>query len=136
MEYIRPAKRTFGLNLCIGIFYCIGSIITPWIAVGLGTWRKFLLAAALPTLLVPTFYFFVPESALWLISNHRIDEALKCFEQVAKFNGRQLDAEDIIEFKYKTLQAANNSTVGKPSLLGLFKTPNLRRNILILFFKS
>lgn len=136
MEYIRPAKRTLGLNLCIGIFYCIGSIITPWIAVGLGTWRQFLLAAALPTLVVPAFYFFVPESALWLISKHRIDEALNCFQRVANFNGRQLDPEDIAEFKCKTLTAANNSTAEKPSLFGLFKTPNLRRNILILFFKS
>jgi hypothetical protein len=32
MEYLRPDMRTLGLNMCIGLFYCVGTIAVPWVA--------------------------------------------------------------------------------------------------------
>lgn len=136
MEYIRPSMRTFGLNICIGIFYCIGSIVTPWIAVAVGTWKLFLLATAMPIIIVPVFYFILPESALWLISKRDVDGAIKCFQRVAKFNGRSLNKVDIEEFRDQCTELQSPVTESSASLLDLFKTPRLRRNTIILFFKS
>lgn len=136
MEYIRPSMRTFGLNLCIGIFYCIGSMITPWIAVLVGNWKFFLLATALPIIIVPGFYFIIPESAQWLIARNDIDAAIKCFKRVAKFNGKIVDVESIEKFKVNCKNEMGTSGNKNPSLIGLFKTKRLRRNTLILFFKS
>jgi MFS transporter, OCT family, solute carrier family 22 (organic cation transporter), member 4/5 len=82
LEYIAPEMRTIGLNLCIGIFYCIGSVVSPWIAVSLGSWRAYLLATIIPTLIVPFFYFVVPESAEWLISQNRENDALICYQRL------------------------------------------------------
>lgn len=135
MEYIRPSMRTFGLNLCIGLFYCIGSMITPWIAVAVGNWKMYLVITSLPILLVPLFYLSVQESALWLISKNEIDKAIQCFERVAKFNRKELRPETIEQFR-KSCSDSNHNRKETANLLDLFKTPRLRRNTLILFFKS
>lgn len=140
LEYIAPKMRTLGLNLCIGIFYCFGSVVTPWVAVWLGNWKLYLLATIIPTFIVPIFYFIIPESAEWLISKNKLDEALVCYQRIAKFNKRELD-ENFVE-NFKSVAATINSKqeksgeVKNPSLIDLFKTPRLRRLTLILFFKS
>lgn len=136
MEYIKPSMRTFGLNLCIGVFYCVGSMITPWIAASLGNWKWFLLSVAVPSLLVPGFYFLIPESAQWLISKQKLDKALKSFENIARINKKTLDAEFVNEFKMNALASQKLNEETNVNLLSLFKTPRLRRNTLILFFKS
>lgn len=136
MEYVRPSMRTFGLNLCIGIFYCIGSMASPWIAVAVGDWKTFLLVTSLPVIVVPFLYFFVQESALWLISMNEIDGAVDCFIRVAKFNKKSLSEEDIQEFRKHIAETQSLSKRNTSTLIGLFKTPRLRRLTLILFFKS
>lgn len=137
MEYMKPSMRTFGLNLCIGIFYCIGSIITPWIAVAVGSWKLFLLVTVLPIAVVPTFYFILPESAQWLIAKGDIEGAVKCFQRVAKVNKRFLDDDTVREFRqhYQNV-AVQEKTANSASLLNLFRTKRLRRNTCILLFKS
>lgn len=127
--------RTFGLNLCIGMFYCLGSMVTPWIAVAIGHWNMYLFVTSLPILLVPMFYLYVQESALWLISKNEIDKAIHCFERVAEHNRKTLQPETIDEFR-KTCSALNVNQKDTASLLDLFKTPRLRKSTLILFFKS
>lgn len=133
--------RTFGLNLCIGIFYCLGSMVTPWIAVYLGSWKSYLIYTSLPIAIVPFFYFILPESAQWLISKNDIEGAIVCYRRVARFNGKTLDDDTIESFRahYRNemLKSANpDATKSRPSLFDLFKTKRLRRNTLILFFKS
>lgn len=134
---MRPSMRTFGLNLCIGIFYCLGSAITPWIAVYLSNWRSYIIYTSFPFIIVPFFYFILPESAHWLISKNDIEGAIVCFRQVARFNGRVIDQDTIDSFRaHYQNQCAKNSETKKPGFFDLFKTPRLRRNTLILFFKS
>lgn len=128
--------RTFGLNICIGIFYCIGSMISPWIAVGVGDWKTFLLVTSLPVLVVPLLYLLVEESALWLISMNDVDAAVDCFQRVAKFNKQTLTEADIDEFRKDISETRNLEKRNTSTLIGLFKTPRLRRLTLILFFKS
>lgn len=140
LEYIRPSMRTFGLNLCIGIFYCLGSMITPWIAVYLGSWKLYLIYTSLPIAIVPLFYFILPESAQWLISKNDVEGAIVCYRRVARFNGRVLDDDTIESFRLHhqnaLLKQQNGTNVKNPSLMDLFKTKRLRRHTLILFFKS
>ncbi|KAL9888582.1 organic cation transporter protein isoform 1-T7 [Glossina fuscipes fuscipes] len=135
MEYLRPSLRTIGLSLCIGFFYCLGSMMAPWVAVVMQTWRGFLLATSIPLIVVPLFYFIVPESVQWLISKQKYDKATASLRQVAKINGRALDESVYTEFINDCKRKQLYVKVG-PNLLGLFATPRLRRNTLILFFKS
>lgn len=138
MEYIAPRMRTMGLNLCIGVFYCLGSVISPWIAVWLGNWKLYLIATILPALVVPFFYFIIPESAQWLISKNQLDKALDCYQKIAKFNQKELDDNFIVDFKsvVSEINGKRATEDVNPSVIALFKTPRLRRLTLILFFKS
>lgn len=138
LEYLRPSMRTFGLNLCIGIFYCLGSMVTPWIAVYLASWRAYLIYTSLPIGIVPFFYLILPESAQWMISKNNIEGAISCYRRVARFNGRTLDNDTIESFRayYQNRIAKSSTTTQNPGLLDLFRTKRLRRNTLILFFKS
>ncbi|KAB0795782.1 hypothetical protein PPYR_09843 [Photinus pyralis] len=134
MEYIRPKMRTAGLNLCIGVFYCISCVVVPWLAVGLRTWKWFLVAISLPHLSVLSFAILVPESAQWLLSKGRTDEAIACFERIARFNRRTVDPKVLAELR----KYANEhiKTVRNENLIGLISTPRLRKKMLILMFKS
>lgn len=136
MEYIRPSMRTFGLNLCIGLFYCIGSIVTPWIAVAVGNWKWFLVATSAPIVVVPFFYCFVQESVMWLISRNEIDAAINCFRRVAKVNGKVVAEETYEKFRAHCKAANVDNRKESATLLDLFRTPRLRKSTLILFFKS
>lgn len=138
LEYIPPDMRTLGLNLCIGVFYCVGSMVSPWIAVWLGSWKLYLLATIIPALVVPLFYFAVPESAEWLISQNKMNEALICYQRIAKINRRTLDENFVEDFKSiaTEINKKREKNMRNPSLIALFRTPRLRRLMLILFFKS
>lgn len=135
MEYIRPSMRTCGLNFCIGVFYCLSSMCVPWTAVLVGNWRNFLLTIAFPHLIVALFYLCVPESAQWLISKGRIDEAIQCFQRIAKVNKKIID-DDAIEGLRRYAQVHINVQKKHENFFGLLKTPKLRRKTLILIFKS
>nr|CAD7595414.1 unnamed protein product [Timema genevievae] len=99
MEYMRPNMRTLGLNLCIGVFYSLGCVVVPWVAVLTMNWRHFLLVVSTPLVVVPAYYLLVPESARWLINKGRTDEAVTCFLRIAKFNGRNIPSSVIDTFK-------------------------------------
>ncbi|CAG2066990.1 unnamed protein product [Timema podura] len=102
MEYMRPNMRTLGLNLCIGVFYSLGCVVVPWVAVLTMNWRHFLLVVSTPLVVVPAYYLLVPESARWLINKGRTDEAVTCFLRIAKFNGRNIPSSVIDTFKVNT----------------------------------
>lgn len=99
MEYIRPSFRTFGLNFCIGVWYCVGCMILPWIAVYTQDWRLFLTFISIPMVIVPISTFFMPESAQWLLSRGRTEDAIKCFRKIAAINKKELTTEFIEQFK-------------------------------------
>jgi MFS transporter, OCT family, solute carrier family 22 (organic cation transporter), member 4/5 len=138
LEYVAPRMRTIGLNLCIGVFYCLGSVLTPWLAVWLGNWKLYLIASIVPAFIVPSFYFIIPESAQWLISRNQLDKALICYQKIAKFNQKELDESFTVDFRSVVMEINEKRAAEdeNPSVIALFKTPRLRRLTLILFFKS
>ncbi|RZB40707.1 organic cation transporter protein, partial [Asbolus verrucosus] len=135
MEYMRPSMRTFGLNLCIGIFYCLACMVIPWMAVLLQNWQLLLVVISVPHLGILTFYFFVSESAQWLISKGRIEDAIRCFIWIARVNKKVINDESFEALRRYCSQYV--MVIKKQeSFLSLLKTPKLRRKILILIFKS
>lgn len=137
-EYLRPSTRTLGLNLCIGIFYCLGSVITPLIALKLKGWRLFLEVTAIPLLIVPSFWFVLPESIHYLVSSKKPQQALAMLHKVASVNSKRLPTQFDEDFmkEYQTFADSKDTKSNAENLWGLFKTPRLRKNMLILFFKS
>ncbi|XP_064549590.1 solute carrier family 22 member 3-like isoform X2 [Drosophila montana] len=134
LEYMRPSLRTVCLNISYGFFSCLGLVITPWIAILTGSWRRFMLLDALPIIVVPFFYYFVPESVQWLISRQKYDKAIESLRRVAKMNGRQINDSEFEEF-IEDCKLSQQNTKTNPNLLHLFRTPRLRRTFLIIIFE-
>ncbi|EDW58544.2 solute carrier family 22 member 3 isoform X2 [Drosophila virilis] len=134
VEYMRPSLRTVCLSICYGFFLCLGMIITPWIAILLGSWRRFMLLEMLPIILIPFFFYFVPESVQWLISRQKYDLAIESLRRVAKINGRQID-DSVYEEFIEDCKINQKNTKTNPNLLHLFRMPRLRRTLLILLFE-
>ncbi|KAK6641253.1 hypothetical protein RUM44_012962 [Polyplax serrata] len=134
MEYVKPSLRTIGLNLCIGLWYCVGCILTPWLAILTKNWRTFLLVISIPNLVIPIICFFIPESAQWLLSVGRTNDAMACYQKVAHINGKEIP-NHIIQ-RFKAYAASNDVHTNTVNLVGLFKTPRLRRKTCVLIFKT
>ncbi len=80
-EYIPSRQRGFG-GLLLQVFFSVGYILSPFLAIlvfaSIGPasgWRLLFIIGALPLLLAPLVYFFVPESARWLLLKGREEEA-------------------------------------------------------------
>ncbi|XP_026850339.1 organic cation transporter-like protein [Drosophila persimilis] len=138
-EYLSPKSRTFGLNIILAVFYCFGLMTSPWAAIWIGNWRRYLWLASLPALGVLVYPLLICESAQWLLTKKKYDEAVACLKRVAKFNGRQVEDSAFDEFvKYYREKTIEEEKVNsqEDTFLGMFRTPRLRRFTLTLLLKS
>lgn len=136
---MRPSMRTMGLNLAVGVFYTLGLVFTPWLAVLTGHWKYYLASTSLPILSIVLYYFVIQESAQWLVTRNDVDGAIKRLKRVAKFNGRKVAQSEFDEFKkYCEIQRQKQGGDDQrhSSLIDMFRTPRMRKHTLILFFKS
>ncbi|KAH8369233.1 hypothetical protein KR009_005045 [Drosophila setifemur] len=138
-EYLSPKSRSFGLNIILAIFYCFGLMTSPWAAIWIGNWRRYLWLASLPALGVLIYPLLICESAQWLLTKKKYDQAVACLKKVAKFNGRQVEESVFDEFiKYYSERALEESKLRdrEDTFLAMFRTPRLRRFTLTLLMKS
>ncbi|XP_030373814.1 organic cation transporter protein-like [Scaptodrosophila lebanonensis] len=138
-EYLSPKRRTFGLNIVSAVFYTLTLMISPWLAIWVGTWRHYLWVASLPALVVLAYPCLVFESAEWLLTKQRYDKAANCLRRIAKINRRQVDESVFEEFKdfyrNKTMEQAKFNTQ-KDTFMDMFRTPRMRKFTIILLIKS
>ncbi|KAH8318758.1 hypothetical protein KR074_005386 [Drosophila pseudoananassae] len=138
-EYLSPKSRTFGLNIILAIFYCFGLMTSPWAAIWIGNWRHYLWLASLPALGVLIYPLLICESAQWLLTKKKYEEAVASLKRVAKFNGCQVEESVFDEFvKHYREKELEVSKMGdqEDTFLGMFFTPRLRRFTLTLLVKS
>ncbi|EDV98608.1 organic cation transporter-like protein [Drosophila grimshawi] len=138
-EYLSPKRRTFGLNIILAIFYCFGLMTSPWVAIWIGNWRHYLWIASLPALGVLCYPLILSESAQWLLTKQRYDQAVKSLKWVARFNGRQVEDSVFDEFVKHYREKMNEQQKlpnHEDTFMGMFRTPYLRRCTLFLMLKS
>ncbi|XP_020813744.1 organic cation transporter protein-like [Drosophila serrata] len=136
-EYLSPKHRTFGLNIILGVFYCIGLVISPWMAIWLGNWRSYLWAASLPALGMLIYPLCLHESAEWLLTKGKFDKAVSSLRSIAKFNGRHVEDsvfDEFIKHYREKLNAAQKTS--SDTFIGMLRTPRLRKFTIILLIKS
>lgn len=130
VEYVSTKFRSVGLPICIGVSYGIGIISSSWIAVYVGNWRYFLAFSSTPLLLVTFFYFYVQESAQWLITRNDIDGAVKRLQHVAKMNRRRLSESDIDAFRNHCLKVQDETKEDDLKISDMFKAPRFRKTMI------
>ncbi|XP_031617950.1 organic cation transporter protein [Contarinia nasturtii] len=134
MEMVGQSYRLFA-GVAVMMFFSLGFILTAGFAYIFRDWREFQIAITLPGLVFMCYYWFIPESSRWLLSKNRKDEAIKVIEAVAKENKAIIPKEvlDSIDDEIKPKQIVKEPDVKEPSLLDLFRYPNLRRKTLLIF---
>ncbi|XP_041034084.1 solute carrier family 22 member 2-like [Carcharodon carcharias] len=121
-EYRRTAGILNQLSFSFGV------MLLPAIAYFLPAWRNLQLAITIPNFLFLTYYWLIPESPRWLLSQRKVAEALKVLQQVAKRNG------NILSMKLEVTNSVdqNGEKANCPSVIELVRTPQMRKHTLIL----
>ncbi|KAM6184100.1 solute carrier family 22 member 7 [Erethizon dorsatum] len=88
-------------------------------------WRWLLLTVTLPSVLGIISIWWVPESARWLLTQGRVQEAQSYLLRCARLNGRPV-GQDSLSMETLSKVAATEQVVRRPSYLDLFRTPRLR----------
>lgn len=133
VEYVDVKWRTFVANMSIAVYFTFAACLLPWIALAVANWKVYTIIISAPLILAIFTPLVVPESARWLISQGRIDEAIKILHSCEKVNGKKIPKEILTEFKESATEIAKaESEYSSYSVLDLFKTPRLRRNSILM----
>ncbi|CAN9507984.1 unnamed protein product [Ophioblennius macclurei] len=118
-------RRTVGI--IYQTFYSVGVLVLALLAFLIPDWRWLHVATMAPYAFFLLYYWWIPESPRWLISQNRLSEAMKVTESMAAENQRKLSS---------TLQIVSPDEVesSSGSLLDLIRTSNMRRNTFVLMF--
>nr|XP_061809919.1 solute carrier family 22 member 13-like [Nerophis lumbriciformis] len=124
-EWCESSKFAF-CTIVSHSFYPIGLVLLAGLAYLIRDWRILQLALYCPLLLVlAIFYWILPESARWLMTQGRKEEAVKEVRRAAKVNGREV-SQDLLD-KMEVDQTPNRG-----SLLDIFRISYLRKRALIM----
>ncbi|XP_066986623.1 organic cation transporter protein-like isoform X1 [Macrobrachium rosenbergii] len=143
MEICSPSQRS-SIGSVGGIPWSVGYMIVPGIAYLIRPWRWLQVAYTFPTIFFFSFYWLIPESPRWLISQGRFDEAAEILTKAAKVNGRCFPPAHAVVQSMKRMIGQKEE---KPKenlsqrivsslrhFLILVLKPELRKNILISYF--
>ncbi|XP_075980262.1 solute carrier family 22 member 3-like [Anticarsia gemmatalis] len=126
LEYVGARYRTLVGNLSIALFFGAGAVSLPWIAYYVADWRKFLWITSAPMFIVVLAPWLLPESARWLITRGRVQEAVKVLRRFETVNGTQIPDDLMEDF----VVASNKSKLEeRESFFTLFKSSSLRRTM-------
>merc|ERR1719507_125041 len=148
-EICGPKYRTW-FGILTQFPFGIGAAILPLIAYFVRQWVTLQIVIAVPSVLLALYFWFVPESPRWLVSQGRDDEALKILKDGAKYNKATLPPDEQIldlmrrireqeETEAVADQSAEKSTKEKlyeafKELIVLLETPEMRKRTLNVFY--
>ncbi|XP_063299677.1 solute carrier family 22 member 2 [Pelobates fuscus] len=120
-------RRTVGIVYQVA--FTVGLLVLSGVAYGITNWRWLQLAVTLPNFLFLAYYWCVPESPRWLISQTRKAEAREIIQGIAEKNRKTMP------------EALENLTVDEegdekqiPSFMDLVRTPQIRKHTFILMY--
>lgn len=133
MEMVGPTRRLFA-GVVSMMFFSVGYMIVGAFAYFITDWRYLQIALTLPSILFMAYYWIIPESARWLLSKNRKDEAVRIIETAAKENNVTIPQAVYDNLIDESSAAVKKRTENDPSVIDLFRYPNLRKKTLLIFF--
>uniref|UniRef100_A0A7N6C2X7 Major facilitator superfamily (MFS) profile domain-containing protein n=1 Tax=Anabas testudineus TaxID=64144 RepID=A0A7N6C2X7_ANATE len=124
IEWTDVKHRTF-TGTIMGLSWSVGNMLLALIAYFIRDWRHLLLAVTMPCIAAIVSWWWLPESARWLVANGRVEEAKKYLVQCAEMNGRSDSSKLNTKVQLYRVAAKNHS------YLDLIKTPQLRKITLV-----
>lgn len=137
MEMVGASYRLFA-GVVVQMFFSVGFMLTAGFAYFIHDWRWLQIALTLPGLLFMCYYWIIPESARWLLSKGRKEEAFVIIRKAAKENKVEIPSEifDQLIEEVAEKKKADELAASQPSasVFDLLRYPNLRRKTLLIFF--
>uniref|UniRef100_A0AC35EWX1 Organic cation transporter n=1 Tax=Panagrolaimus sp. PS1159 TaxID=55785 RepID=A0AC35EWX1_9BILA len=133
MELISASYRSMA-SIFAGALFATGQAILGTVAYFVTDYRMLQLYLTLPLIIFISYIWLIPESARWLVSQRRYEEADKILRMVARRNGRNMPEKwwDELEIDGDTI--ASRTRKRKKNFLDLLKTPKTRIRTLVMFF--
>lgn len=122
MEIIGIKWRVF-FSILYQIPFNLGHLTLPLFAYYIRDWQKLQFALSIPSIILLSYYWLIPESPRWLFAIGRVDEAVSILEKAAKCN--KLKTENI-RAELENAQEAKTEQVAKGTVLDLIRTKNMR----------
>ncbi|XP_041641093.1 solute carrier family 22 member 7a [Cheilinus undulatus] len=125
IEWTDVKHRTF-TGTVMSLSWSAGNMLLALMAYFIRDWRHLTLAVTAPCTAAIIAWWWLPESARWLLANGRTEEAKKYLVQCAKINGKN---EYTSKLDSETLAKVTVSEVAEKthSYLDLVRTPQLRK---------
>uniref|UniRef100_K7GD39 Solute carrier family 22 member 2 n=1 Tax=Pelodiscus sinensis TaxID=13735 RepID=K7GD39_PELSI len=120
-------RRTVGIVYQVA--FTVGLLVLSAIAYLVPHWRWLQLAVTLPNFFFLLYYWCLPESPRWLITQQKNDKAMKIINRIAKGNGKKVPP-----FLQNLSPEEENGEKMTPSFLDLVRTPQIRKHTLILMY--
>ncbi|XP_076358159.1 organic cation transporter 1-like isoform X1 [Tachypleus tridentatus] len=135
LELMSPDKRTFsGIVVCV--FFASAMALLAGIAAAVREWFKLSLITSAPFIFLVAYWWILPESPRWLLSNNRIDEAEVIIQKIAKVNKKEIPPNFIRTFleEWKDTNSEVKGEESKAYILDLFRNRNLCKKVTIVSF--
>ncbi|XP_031169707.1 solute carrier family 22 member 2-like [Sander lucioperca] len=118
-------RRTVGV--LYQMFFSVGILILPLLAYFITDWRWLQVVITVPYILFLSYYWFIPESPRWLLSQKKKSKAVEITEAMAKGNKMTLSK------NIETLRDDNAESC-TASFMDLIRTPKMRKHTFILSY--
>ncbi|KAG1706176.1 Carcinine transporter [Nymphon striatum] len=92
-------------------------------------WKYLSLAICVPSVVALPLIWFLPESPRWLLNKGRLDHLRIVLKKFAKLNNKEP-----FNFDLTKLKADGNGSESNAGIKDLFKTPNIRKKVLVLIY--
>lgn len=133
MELVGTKWREL-ISVLYQIPFNLGHLTLPMFAYYFRDWRDLQLALSIPSLVLISYYWIIPESPRWLFTVGRIDDSANVLEKVASFNKRPTETIKMDLEKYAIATNTNAKEIARGNFLDLFRTPNLRSKTICMCF--
>ncbi|XP_067000200.2 organic cation transporter protein [Anabrus simplex] len=112
--------------------FSLGHTTLAGIAYYARDWHNFQLALTLPSILLLSYWWLIPESPRWLLAVGRYEEATAVLEKAMKKNKIEgVDINQVVQ-SYVKEKGAEPERTG--NMLDLFRTPNMRVKTLCIYY--
>lgn len=130
MEFIGNDLRDV-VSTVFHIPFTAGHVLLAAFGYFVRDYKYFQFSISIGNTILLCYICLLPETPRWLLAVKKTDEAVDLIERIAKINN--LPTEDI-RFKIEEYQTEHKAEKAKSSVLDLFRTPNLRKNILLMSY--
>ncbi|NWH60287.1 S22AD protein, partial [Geococcyx californianus] len=113
--------------------FAFGQVILAGLSYGIRNWRLLEIAGSAPMFALFFYIWMIPESARWLVTKGRIEEAKKVLQKAASVNKRTIPAElleQVPVMAWRTLKPEKQTKSG--SVLDLFRKKPLWKVTLVI----